>query len=122
MAGRGGYIALMGYQDRDWYRDHHKGQFRAARPPASPRAPSAESARRFERVGVRPGRPVVVRAKPLGGWSRIFAAPAWVIVIFWVVVVSGLTFFFQPVASERAARRAFQPVVELVCSASAKCT
>lgn len=109
----------MGYQDRDWYREHYKQQERAQ---ARPTFARPASARRFDRVGPRPGRPVVMRAKPPGFWSRILSASAWKIALFWVAVALGLTLFFQPIALERAANRAIQPAVQLFCSASSKCT
>lgn len=50
------------------------------------------------------------------------STPAWKIALFWVVVVAGLTFYFQPMAAERAAKRLIQPAVQFFCSAGAKCT
>lgn len=105
----------MGYQDRDWYRDDVKEKERA-------RARSFAPPRRFDRFALRPGRPVVVRAKPPGLWSRILNASAWKIALFWVVFVAGLTAYFQPIAAERAAKRLIQPALQLFCSAGAKCT
>lgn len=84
----------MGYQDRDWYKDHHKRQERARRP--------ATARWRF--------------CLPSG------ATPTWKIVLFWVVVAVGLTFVFEPVAAKRAAKRVIDPAVKLFCSPGAKCT
>jgi len=104
----------MGIHDRDWYRDELKTQHRAKRAPAAPRV--------FDRVGPRPGRPVEVRAKPWRRWMPSSSTPAWKIFLFWLVVVAGLTVYFQPIAAERAAKRLIQPALQLLCSAGAKCT
>jgi len=119
----------MGIHDRDWYRDHHKARSQPSSQevPDSPDSASSEpdhprDPNRIDRVAPRPGRPVLVRARPPGLLSRIAQASAWKIALFWVAVAAGLTFFFQPVVAERAAKRLIEPAAQIFCSATSKCT
>jgi hypothetical protein len=103
----------MSYHDRDWYRDEYKAK-QGAKP--------TPTARAFDRVGPRPGRRVVVRAK---FWQRLLPSgktPAWKIALFWIAFAFGLTALFQPVVLERQAKRLMQPAMKLVCSVGVKCT